>query len=175
MKEAMVIPEIGSDIANITVAVGTDLSKESLRMTNEAMKQLLIYLIRQAKERGNKVGENALKNLLKGNEEIKMFDLEKDQLKRFAEQAKKFLVSYAVIEQQGQLSVFYKASEELRIQKMLENLVTKEFNHSAHENTLADKDRGTLAEKRDEVVPLMKKQKEKQIAGKTKKHDRGGR
>ncbi|MCJ8010142.1 PcfB family protein [Paenibacillus sp. KQZ6P-2] len=124
------IPEMGGDVANIAAMIGTDLTKESMRMTNEAIKQLLIFLIQKAKENGDKAGETSLKNLAKSNDEIKIFDLEFHQLNSFAKQAKDYHVTYAVVEEQNRYSVFYKASDEMRIKRILENLVREELNSS---------------------------------------------
>lgn len=149
----IIIPEMGGDVANIAAMIGTDLTKESMKMTNEAIKQLLIFLIQKAKENGDKVGETSLRNLVRSNEEIKIFDLEMNQLNSFTKQAKDYQITYAVVEERNRFSVFYKASEEMRIKRILDNLVDKELNHTDKE--IADNENPTerdkLEDKLDEI------------------------
>jgi hypothetical protein len=64
---------------------------------------------------------------VKSNDEIKMFDLDQKQLKAFHELAKKYEISFAVVKDQNQLSVFYKQGEESRVKLILEKLVEKEL------------------------------------------------
>ncbi|WP_433946999.1 DUF3801 domain-containing protein [Paenibacillus sp. SN-8-1] len=119
--------ELGGDVASVVTRVGVDLSREAMKITNESMKLLLIHLIKQAREREDRPGEKSLQKLLKSQEEIKMFDLDKQHLKEFAEKAKKYAVSFSIINDQGNHSVFYKSSEENRVKSILESLVQKEL------------------------------------------------
>lgn len=119
--------EIGGDVSTIVTRMGADLSREAAKMTNESVKQLLIYLIQKAKEQQNVSGQTNLKRLLKSNDEIKLFDLEQKHLKEFAQKSKKYEITYAVIEDQGRHSVFYKQSDENRIKNIIENFIQKEL------------------------------------------------
>lgn len=120
--------DVGGDVATVVTRLGADLSRDAVKMTNEAMKQLLIFLIQRAKEQSDKAGEMALSKLVKSNDEIKMFDLDQKQLKAFNELAKKYEISYAVVKDQNQLSVFYKQGEESRVKLVLEKLMQRELN-----------------------------------------------
>ncbi|MDQ0496873.1 DNA translocase FtsK [Paenibacillus brasilensis] len=120
--------DIGGDVSAIVTRMASDLSRETAKMTNESVKQMLVFLINKAREQGDKPGEKSLKKLLQSNDEIKMFDIEKRQLKELAEKAKKYEVTYAVIEDEGRHSVFYKQSDEIRVKGIIENLIQKELN-----------------------------------------------
>lgn len=122
--------DIGGDVSTVVVRMGSDLSREAMKMTNESIKQLLLHMIQKAKEQSDRAGEVALRKLVKSNEEIKMFDLEQKQLKEFNELAKKYEVSYAVVEDQKRFYVFYKQSEENRIKLILEKLVQNGLNRA---------------------------------------------
>jgi histone H3/H4 len=52
--------DVGGDVATITTRLGSDLSREAAKMTNEAIKHLLLFLIQKAKEQSDKAGEMAL-------------------------------------------------------------------------------------------------------------------
>lgn len=119
--------DVGSDVATIATRLGSDLSREAAKMTNEAIKHLLLFLIQKAKEQSDKAGEMALSKLVKSNDEIKMFDLDQKQLKAFHELAKKYEISFAVVKDQNQLSVFYKQGEESRVKLVLEKLIEREL------------------------------------------------
>lgn len=115
--------EIGGDVSALVVRASTDLTREAAKMANESVKQLLLYMIQKAKEQSDRAGEIALRKLVKSNDEIKMFDLEQKQLKAFNELAKKYEISYAVVEDQKRFSVFYKQSDEARVKLVLEKLL----------------------------------------------------
>lgn len=119
--------DIGGDVSTIVTRMASDLSRETAKMTNESIKQMLIFLINRAKEQGDKPGEKSLKKLLTSKDEIKMFDLEKSRLKEFANKAKRYQIAYAVVEDGGRHSVFYKQSDEVRVKSIIENLIQKEL------------------------------------------------
>lgn len=127
--------EIGGDVSTLVVRASTDLTKEAAKMTNESVKQFLLYMIQKAKEQSDRAGETALKKLIKSNDEIKLFDLEQKQLRAFSELAKKYEVTYAIVEDQKHYSVFYKQSDEARVKMVLEKLLeqglTKESNSAS--------------------------------------------
>lgn len=120
--------EIGGDVSTLVVRASTDLTKEAAKMTNESVKQFLLYMIQKSKEQSDRAGEIALKRLIKSNDEIKLFDLEQKQLKAFSELAKKYEVTYAVVEDQKHYSVFYKQSDEARVKMVLEKLLEQGIN-----------------------------------------------
>ncbi|WP_068612603.1 DUF3801 domain-containing protein [Paenibacillus tuaregi] len=119
--------DVGGDVSTIVARMASDVSRETAKMTNESVKQLLVFLINRAKEQGDRAGQKSLQRLLRSKDEIKMFDLDKQHLKEFAEKAKKYAISYAVINDQGKHSVFYKQSEENRVKSILESLIQKEL------------------------------------------------
>ncbi len=132
--------EIGGDLSTIVVRAGSDLTREAAKMTNESVKQLLLYLIQKAKEQSDKAGEASLRRLIKSNEEIKMFDLDQSQLKAFDQLVKKYEVTYAVVEDQNRFSVLYKQSEESRIKLILERLLEQELGSEEHQVDVPDID-----------------------------------
>lgn len=139
--------EIGGDVSTVIVRVSTDLSREAAKMTNESVKQLLLYMIQKAKEQSDRAGEVALKKLVKSNDEIKMFDLEQKQLKAFNELAKKYEISYAVVEDQKRFSVFYKQNDENRVKLVLEKLLEQGLgkdNSNIPVTKIDDKEQGGL-------------------------------
>lgn len=117
--------DLGGDAGYLVTRSAIDLSRETAKMTNEAVKAMLVVMIDKAKKQGNKPGEKSLMKLLKSNDEIKMFDIHQHQLKEFAEKAKKFSIAYAVIEDEGKHSVFYKQGDEARVKMVIENLINK--------------------------------------------------
>lgn len=119
--------DIGGDVSTIVMRMTSELSREAAKMTNESVKQMLIFLINKAREQGDQAGEKSLKKLLQSNDEIKLFDLDKKHLKEFSDKCKKYKVSYTVIEDQGRYSVFYKQSEEVRVKNIIENLIKEEL------------------------------------------------
>lgn len=123
----MGLPDISGDVSTIVMRMTSDLSREAAKMTNESVKQMLIFLINRAREQSDKAGEKSLKKLLQSNDEIKLFDLDKKHLKEFSDKCKKYKVSYTVIEEQGRYSVFYKQSEEVRVKNIIENLIKEEL------------------------------------------------
>lgn len=119
--------DIGGDVSTIVTRMASDFSRETAKMTNESIKQMLIFLINKAREQGDKPGEKSLKKLLASKDEIKLFDLDKSRLKEFAEKAKRYQIAYAVVEDEGRHSVFYKQSDEVRVKSIIENLINKEL------------------------------------------------
>ncbi|MEK4433099.1 DNA translocase FtsK [Paenibacillus sp. FSL M7-0802] len=119
--------DIGGDVSTIVTRMASDFSRETAKMTNESIKQMLIFLINKAREQGDKPGEKSLKKLLSSKDEIKLFDLDKSRLKEFAEKAKRYQIAYAVVEDEGRHSVFYKQSDEVRVKSIIENLINKEM------------------------------------------------
>lgn len=119
--------DIGGDVSTIVTRMASDFSRETAKMTNESIKQMLIFLINKAREQGDKPGEKSLKKLLASKDEIKLFDLDKSRLKEFAEKAKHYQIAYAVVEDEGRHSVFYKQSDEVRVKSIIENLINKEL------------------------------------------------
>lgn len=117
--------DLGGDAGYLVTRSAIDLSRETAKMTNEAVKAMLVVMIDKAKEQGNKPGEKSLMKLLKSNDEIKMFDIHQHQLKEFAEKAKKFGIAYAVIEDDGRHSIFYKLGDEARVKMVIENLINR--------------------------------------------------
>lgn len=127
--------DLGTDVANVATRVGTELSKEAAKMTNETMKQLLLYLIQKAKEGGNKAGEVSLKKLRESNEEIKVFDLPKDQMNDFIVEAKFYGVTFSALEENADnYAILYKSSEEARIKRILKNLIEQSVGEHSIEN-----------------------------------------
>lgn len=128
--------DLGHDVSTVVTGMASDLSRETAKMANESVKQMLIYLINKAREQGDRPGEKSLKKLLQnsGNDEIKLFDLEQKHLKEFSDKAKKYHVPYAVIEDQGRHSIFYRGSDETRIKAIIESLLEKQLTSDNNEN-----------------------------------------
>lgn len=155
--------DLGTDVANIATRVGTDLSKEAAKMTNETMKQFLLYLIQKAKENGNKAGEVSLKKLRESNEEIKVFDLPKDQFRSFVQEAKFYEITFSALEENpDSYAVLYKSSEEARVKRILKNLIEQTVGEQSLENE------GVL-----EIENLdAEKERDRKIVGKLLEHGR---
>lgn len=128
--------DLGHDVSTVVTGMASDLSRETAKMANESVKQMLIYLINKTRELGDRPGEKSLKKLLQNssNDEIKLFDLEQKHLKEFSDKAKKYHVPYAVIEDQGRHSVFYRGSDETRIKAIIESLLEKQLTSDNNEN-----------------------------------------
>ena len=56
--------DIGGDVSTIVTRMASDFSRETAKMTNESIKQMLIFLINKAREQGDKPGEKSLKSSL---------------------------------------------------------------------------------------------------------------
>lgn len=153
--------DLGTDVANVATRVGTELSKEAAKMTNETMKQLLLYLIQKAKENGNKAGEVSLKKLRESNEEIKVFDLPKDQFKDFMAEAKFYEITFSALEENADnYAILYKSSEEARVKRILKNLIEQSVGEHSIEN-----------EETPEVGnPETEKNRDRKIVGKLLEH-----
>lgn len=119
--------DLGHDVSTVVTGMASDLSRETAKMANESVKQMLIFLINKAREQGDRPGEKSLKKLLQSshNDEVKLFDLEQKHFKSFAERAKKYQFPYAMIEDQGRHSVFYRGSDEVRVKAVIEGLLEK--------------------------------------------------
>lgn len=117
------MPDIGDDVSTLVVGATNDLTREATKMANESVKQFLLFMIQRAKEQSDRSGLIGLRKLVKSNDEIKMFDLEQKQLKAFNELAKKYEITYAVVEDNKRYSVFYKQSDEARVKLALEKLL----------------------------------------------------
>ena len=128
--------DLGHEVSSIVTGMVSDLSRETAKLANESVKQMLIFLINKAREQGDRPGEKSLKKLLQSssNDEVKLFDLEKKHLKELAEKAKKYQVPYAVIEDQGRHSIFYRGSDETRVKAIIETLLEKQLTSGNNED-----------------------------------------
>lgn len=128
--------DLGHDVSTVVTGMASDLSRETAKMANESVKQMLIFLINKAREQGDRPGEKSLKKLLQSsnNDEVKLFDLEHKHIKAFAERAKKYQFPYAMIEDQERHSVFYRGSDEVRVKAVIESLLEKELTAGNNEN-----------------------------------------
>lgn len=117
----------GGDLANIVANVTADVGKEAVKASGEVAKAILLMLINNARERSQRVkaGETTLQKLLDSGEEIRMADLSKKDLNEFIKKSKLWGISYAVISEDNKdtYSVLFKASEQERVLKVLENIL----------------------------------------------------
>lgn len=101
-------------------------SEFAIRLTGSASKNVAAALMAAAAGSEKTKGKARLATMLKSGKELKVFQLKPDDLKRFAEEARRYGVLYTVVKPEskgaGQLDVMVKAEDASKINRILEKL-----------------------------------------------------
>jgi hypothetical protein len=131
--------QIGDDLARIITQSGIELTTEGLKMSKEATIEVFKLLIELLKEKEKlKPGKNNLSKLLNSGQELKMTKMNKKSVGMFADKAKKYGVSFAVIKEGNEYSVVY-GVRDLDLVKNLFEKVKEELTKVSLRQKIKDK------------------------------------
>lgn len=115
--------QVGDDLARIVTQAGIELTTEGFKISKEATIEVLKLLIELLKEKEKiKPGKNNLSNLLNSGQELKMTKMSKKSVGIFADKAKKYGVSFAVIKEGTGYSVVYGVRDLDLVKKLFEKV-----------------------------------------------------
>lgn len=87
----------GGDAAEQVLRMSLNGVEVTAKITGEAAKQIAVLLYTLLKQKNKTKGRMVLKNMLRSGKELRMFSLQKTDLKRFCEEAKHYGIVYSVI------------------------------------------------------------------------------
>ena len=101
-------------------------SEFAVRLTGAGAKNLAAALMAAAAGAEKTKGKARLSTMLKSGKELKVFQLDQHDLKRFAEEARRYGVLYTVVKPEakgaGQLDVMVKAEDASKVNRILEKM-----------------------------------------------------
>lgn len=130
-----------SDAAESMVKMTLEGTQVALRITGSAAKNLGVALLAISKGKTKTRGKSTLNKMLRSGKELKVFTLNKDDLKKFAKEAKKYGVLYTVIvnnkqsKKDGMVDIIVRAEDAAKINRIFER-----FKFSAFEKASVKKE-----------------------------------
>lgn len=130
-----------SDAAESMVKMTLEGTQVALRITGSAAKNLGVALLAISKGKTKTRGKSTLNKMLRSGKELKVFTLNKDDLKKFAKEAKKYGVLYTVIvnnkqsKKDGMVDIIVRTEDAAKINRIFER-----FKFSAFEKASVKKE-----------------------------------
>ncbi len=157
-----------SDAAESMVKMTLEGTQVALRITGSAAKNVGAALLAISKGKTKTRGKSTLNNMLRSGKELKVFTLSKDDLKKFAKEAKKYGVLYTVIvnnkqyKKDGLVDIIVRAEDAAKINRIFER-----FKFSAFEKASVKKEEEKVKDEKykakEEVVDdILMKNKNRQ-------------
>ena len=96
---------VASESAEKLVSIILDGTKVILRITGKAVENVAVALFAILKNKSKSAGKIRLSKMLKDNKEVKIFCIKRDELKIFANEAKRYGVVYCVIDKKNHKTI----------------------------------------------------------------------
>lgn len=153
----------GGDAAEQIVRLSLEGFQVAAKITGEAAKNIALLLISVLKEQKKTKGKARLTNMIKSGKELKVFSVERKDLSKFLNQAKKYGVLYTVLREKGNkdehavVDIIARAEDASKIQRIMDRFELACVDRASIV-TQAEKD---IAERKQSSKPKDNAEKEK--------------
>jgi len=155
----------GSNEAEVVTRAVIEGTVYLIKLSGQGIGKMLTFLAAaSAKTDKPSVGKTALTNLLKSGKELKCFTFSEDQIKLFAEEAKRYGMTYSMVKRgpadrdAGTYDVLCKAEDAARLNRILERMGVNQVevtNVQASETTHENADSRDISDVRELIANMM--------------------
>lgn len=153
----------GGDAAEQIVRLSLEGFEVAAKITGEAAKNIALLLISVLKQERKTKGKARLTNMIKSGKELKVFSVERKDLSKFLNQAKKYGVLYTVLREKGNkdkhavVDIIARAEDAPKIQRIMDRF------------ELACVDRASIVTKAEKALENQKKKSKSKENDKSEK------
>lgn len=127
-----------------------------LRISGEASKNLIVFLIAMSKDNNQTKGKTRLTNMLKTGKELKIFTIKAENLKKFSEEAKKYGILYCVLADKknekidGMVDIMVRQEDASKVNRIAERFNFAKVDTATIQKELEKKKQDTLKETQED-------------------------
>lgn len=127
-----------------------------LRISGEASKNLIVFLIAMSKDNNQTKGKTRLTNMLKTGKELKIFTIKAENLKKFSEEAKKYGILYCVLADKknekidGIVDIMVRQEDASKVNRIAERFNFAKVDTATIKKELEEKKQDTLKETQED-------------------------
>ena len=144
----------GADAADQVVSMSLKTLDTMLRLSGTGAKNIAVLIYTLLSQQEKTEGQVRLKNLLKSGKELYVFSISKEDMQVFAEESKKYGVTYCAIKDKGNVDnmvdVIVKAEDAYRINRIVERFKLATVDIASIKDEIEKSDRNEI--RKDEII-----------------------
>lgn len=125
-----------SDAAEQVIRLSLEGFEVAAKISGKSFERIAALLVAILKDKNKTAGKTKLKNLLKSGKELKVFNIKKEDLKKFATCAKKYGIVYSVLidkknlANDGLVDIMVKSEDAARINRIIERFKMADYDEA---------------------------------------------